>query len=516
MRGLTLLSLFLIIGLSLSAQSSVKIKESTKIIGHSSLTNQDIQAREFVFPDSIKQLHVDTLSYCLNVTTQRATNNKRYPSLSGLLIRYDLQQSKVNWSKKIKYDKYYFRFLGPYIFMKNYRSSIFLNNDNGEQLWDMYGEVFDVSFKNFGVGMSNTDGSTHLNVAKGYNLTNGAELWERSFSYEYEGNTYLKLSDSVILLVADGIHTLNLKDGSGLDYDAVIGVTNYSAVSILNRLGFPVNNWIRGLVTSPALYVVRGVFSNILYDSTKFCFASKDEIVRLNRDGKVMWSSPLPTDLTSSSRIFIEDSILCIVNMGVAYYWVYPLWFGVPFVAGFDLNSGKQLYFSSMLDDRSNVRFFKHLPGSVLLFFKDRISKFSSVDGSLLVEKHFKTDVYGELDSIVSSKSYVKVDARYKELKSSDSTLTYIYFPNNRVLVFNKDADMVFQLSKSMIYSRVLEYKDYIFLAKGNEMVVVDKNGSPVAELALSTKAKIFGSKLYDNQDEKCYEVDLDSIIKKE
>ena len=67
-----------------------------------------------------------------------------------------------------------------------------------------------------------------------------------------------------------------------------------------------------------------------------------------------------------------------------------------------------------------------------------------------------------------------------------------------------------------MIYSRVLEYKDYIFLAKENEMVVVDKNGSPVAELALSTKAKIFGSKLYDYQDEKCYEVDLNSIIKKE
>ncbi len=516
MRGLTLLSLFWIIGLSLFAQSSLKIKESSKIIGHSSLTNQDIQAREFVFPDSIKQLHVDTLSYCLNVTTQKATNNRRYPSLRGLLIRYDLQQSKVNWSKKFQYDKYYFKFFGPYIFMKNYSSSFVLNNNNGEHLWDKYGDVFDVSFKDLGVGMSNTDGSTHLNVARGYNLTNGAELWERKFGDEYEGRTYLKLNDSVILLIADGIHTVNLKDGSGLDYNSVIGVTNYSAVSILNRLGFPVDNWIRGLVTSPALYVVRGIFSNILYDSTKICFASKDEIVRLNRDGKVMWSSSLPTDLTSSSRIFIEDSILCIVNTGVAFYWVLPLWFGVPFVAGFDLNSGKQLYFSSMLDDRSTVRFFKHLPGSVLLFFKDRISKFSSIDGSLLVEKHFKTDVYGELDSIVSSKSYVKVDARYKELRSSDSTLTYLYFPNNRVLVFNKDAEMLFQLSKSMIYSRVLEYKDYIFLAKEKEMVVVDKNGSPVAELALSTKAKIFGSKLYDYQDEKCYEVDLNSIIKKE
>ena len=67
MRKLITLSLLNFIGLSIFAQSEYNIVQKEMVIGKNHVTNNDIVAKELVFPEMIRHTYFDTTNHFVTV-----------------------------------------------------------------------------------------------------------------------------------------------------------------------------------------------------------------------------------------------------------------------------------------------------------------------------------------------------------------------------------------------------------------------------------------------------------------
>jgi len=318
----------------------------------------------------------------------------------------------------------------------------------------------------------------------------------------------------VIILAAAGLHSINIKNGTGWDYDAITGKKDYKETAITNAAGIAMGALTGTGMVATGYNLVRDVISNVLIDSSSIYLASKEKISRLGHDGQIQWTHPLPEDSTSNSEIFIKDNILYLLNKGYAFMGNRKLDFGTPFFTSFDLNSGKQIFMSTIKEKKDQVNGYIISKDTILLLFKDRVSKYSMKDGSVLSEKSFDVKTAGELRDFLGDQVYTKTDSDFKCLATSDPTKYYLYTSTKKILVTNCDLDIIDQIDADQLYIYYLKTKDLKFLAKGKETIILDNSNKIVADLKVSGKAKLAGSKLFDIQEKSFIEVDLKELIR--
>jgi hypothetical protein len=498
---LILSTLFLLLTvISVYAQSDLQITHDQKILGKNLKINTDINGIEYVFPERIEHFYVDTLSHLVTVQLRGITRNEKYLNNSGNILVYDLVDRNVKWSQKINYAQNDILQQKDMMIRTARLKSYCINIENGENKWEIPNQINYVNAKqNIGIGYKCTT-FAGFNTLEGINLNTGEALWKRVLNGKYEWNSNFgrifmwdgafRLNDSTVIVVVRGLHAINLKTGNGWDYDAVTGTFDY-----------------RGYISD--------LVSNILVDSSSIFLASKTQITRLAHSGKVEWTQPLPRDSTSKSSIFIKDSLLYMINKGYGISGYKQKLDGRPFLATFDLKTGKQHFLTVIEDKKQQINGFKVNKDTVLLAFKNKISKYSLIDGSLIAEKTFALDSLGELKDFIGGLVYIKAGATYKSLESVDSTKNYLWTGADKILTLNKKLEVSNDIDAKQIYICYLKTKDYRFIAKENETIVLDKADKIVAELQVSASAKLIGSKLYDMQKQNFIEIDVAELIKR-
>jgi hypothetical protein len=257
------------------------------------------------------------------------------------------------------------------------------------------------------------------------------------------------------------------------------------------------------------------VVSNVLLDSSSFYFASREKISKISRNGQIKWSSPLPEDLTSASTIFTMDSIIYMINKGFAFMGYRQMNFGKPFIAAFNLNSGRQLFLKTLSEQKDQINSYKIYRDTVYLVFKDRVSKYSLKDGSFITKKSFDIETLGELKYFIGGQVYLKTDSIFNNLTDIDSTSHYLFTSTGKTLVINNKLDLLNQIEYNQLYMFYLKTKDYKFLARNNETTVIDNQNKKVADLNVSRNALLIGLKLFDIQEKSFMEIDLTELFKK-
>ena len=187
---------------------------------------------------------------------------------------------------------------------------------------------------------------------------------------------------------------------------------------------------------------------------------------------------------------------------------------GKPYLASFNLKTGEQHLFTIIGDKKQQINGYKVKKDTVLLVFKNKISKYSLKDFSLISEKTFVLDSLKELKNFVSRLVYIKADATYKRLVSIDSTQNYVWSETEKVLKLNDKLEVMNEVDVKQFYYLYLKTKDYRFIAKENETIVLDKADKIVATIQASSNAKLIGSKLYDTQKQNLVVIDLAGLIK--
>ena len=126
-------------------QEKVTIPANEIILGRNYLSNKDIKAKKYAFPESIYRWYVDkstkTAALQLRGTEDYGTDSigkVSYLNGTGDIVLFDLQSGKIKWEKPVDY-------YGPAIYhydqmilkSDNYLTSC-TNFENGEELWNTY------------------------------------------------------------------------------------------------------------------------------------------------------------------------------------------------------------------------------------------------------------------------------------------------------------------------------------------------------------------------------------------
>ncbi|MGE5426652.1 MAG: PQQ-binding-like beta-propeller repeat protein [Methylococcaceae bacterium] len=491
-KRLLLASFMNLVGLTIYAQSDIEIIHQLKPVGKNYMTNKDILAKEIVFPETIYKTYIDTNANRITVQLRYLSPEGKITHNTGTMVVYDLGLQKEKWSKKINYLQTDIDQHNDLIIQTTGKRSYSLDAETGVEKWEVKNKIiYNDPDQKMGIGYKVKDFGPVNDQLEGIDLTNGISRWKIKISQSCGINNISHINDSTLIIVASGLHSVNLKNGEGWDYDALTGERSFMRN----------NNLVYDMV------------SNLTGDSANIYFASKEKITRLNNDGKVIWSTPLPLELTSKSGIFKRDSILYMVNYGYAYSFYYPTRYGKPYLAAFNANTGKQLYLKTLSKRKAKINTFQTRKDQLSIVFKNKMAQYSLVDGSLIREKKFKIKPDESLLSYVGNHVYVKTDSLYNSLALTDTTTHCIFTEKKKVLVMNDRLEIIKNYDFNELYLNTLQEKDYRFLVNGDKTIVIDNLQRKVATIDVAMKTKLLGTKFYSIRDKSFLELDIKEII---
>jgi len=505
------------------AQSSndVRVLTNERTIGKNLATQEEIKAKEYIFPELIYDLYMDTISKSVTVQLRGLNDNGKWMNNRGKMVFYDLTDEKIKWSKNITYQRNSVnQFDNTIIFTAGFRSYR-LNIENGKNLWNVKNNIIIVdAIAQVGIGYK-VENALGTNTLEGINLKNGKVLWQRELNREYGWNDVYRTKDDEWMIVASGLHTFNIHNGAGWNYNVITGEKDYTVTSVANVAGVALGLLTGTFMFSTGYNLVSDVVSNVYSDSTSFYFASKEKISRIGKDnGKIFWSYPLPTDFPSKSALFIKDNFLFMVNYGYAFMGVRPLDYGTPFFAVFNKETGEQLFFRFFNIHKNPILDFKITTDHILLIFKDRIIKCPLFDGNIIFEKSINNGELGELKGFVGNHIYIDAtNSSLTNLLLSDTSKHYIFTGDDKVLIFDAELNVVDDFEINQLYRACAHLKEgYKLVIKGkdNQTIVIDADNKKVAEMDITRVSYIIGNKIYSMQGKSLFEIDLSNLIEKQ
>ena len=474
-------------------QPEILVYTNQRPIGRIIETQEEIIAKQYMFPEKIYHSHIDTISKTITVQL-RYVNDKGNWDFLGKIVYYDLDNKLVKWSKNMSYStSNVVQFGSTIIFSKissvifsrtNYRSYR-LNNEDGKDLWTAKSNFFFVDpIANIGMGYKNSDS----NELEGIDLKTGKTIWKRELNKEYGWNGVFPIKDSEWMVVAAGLHKINIHNGLGWSYHTITGKHRF-------------------------LDEIRDVNSNVYSDSTSYYFASKEKIARINRDnGEVIWVNQFPDGVPSKSFLFANNSRVFMLNYGDASMDFRPINYGTPFFAAYDKENGEQIFFSTINVTRNPILDFKVIENELLLLlFKDRIIKYS---GAQIVEKTIDNNELGELIGFINSRVYIDAENSYlANLPLFDIYKSFILTNRGKVLIVDEELDIVGEINTDQFYLANRRIGDYLFVTKDNKTFILDADNKKVAEIDMELNPALIGDKLYGIGENYFNEIDVANLI---
>jgi outer membrane protein assembly factor BamB len=507
MKYLQLSILFTICIFSVNAQTS-QVIITDQIAGTDCLTQNGIHARGYVFTDKVEDYSVAPGTKGIFVQLRNVNDRK------GSVMVFDPQDGSVKWNKKISYNQGKVIQAGDVI-IHNYKNlSYRLDYGTGKQMWtgESIISIID-TIAGVGLGYMIDSKSGIPYILQLYDLSDGHIIWFRGIKRDFGWNDWFHLNDSVVMIVSSGLHTVNMKTGKGWDYDAVTGKLIYTKAILTDIAG----TVLMAATGTGFLYaghdVISDLVSNTIIDHTGIFFASKENIARLKEDGQVLWNTPLQKEMTSKSLIFKNDSQVYLVNQGFAFRDERLVYFGTPFFASYDINTGKQVFMVSIGDKKDPVYDYKAEKDTILFLYKDRIEKRSMNDGALFCDRRFEPDSISSMTRFAGENDYVKTDSLFRCMTLSDRTKYHILTGSGKILVTNKKLEVQEIIKPDHVFFKYLSAGNHIFLSDGRKTILTDGENRAVAVIDMSGKSRLSGTRLYDIINGILFETDLTNFL---
>lgn len=493
-KVLALLGMLLIIYPEVFAQSrgkkDVGNETVARIVGRNYQRQENIPGKEIILDGQIRYLYPDSITHSLFVQLKYFSKGG-YPRNKGTLLVWDTDKERTLWRENINNEYEELAPLGNALLLKSEFKTRCFDRTKGIELWDNRNMITYVHLKlGIAMGYKSNYMSADASKLEGLNLRTGKKEWERKIYSKYSWADMRELNDSVILVAADALYTINMKNGTGWRHEIFV-----------KELPFPKGEE----------EFMQGFISNIYVEGEKIYIASCDRLFCLDHAGKVLWVRGLPRKFTGESLLFSQDSTLYMVNQGSGTVrGVVKKKWGTPYIAAFDKKSGLQKYFTAYPHDLGKVNHVQVWQDSLCVLFDQCLIKSSlqnTTEGikiQLPEDKDVSTCFVGE-------STFVRENSKFKSLHERDSTNYYILTAKQNILCVGTGIKIL-QLEEYHV--SYLTYKGYHFIASGEESIVIDPSGEFWAHLRISQNAVRVENKLYDAQDNKIVIVDLDEVVR--
>jgi len=516
--NLVCLFLLLISTAAFSQKSVFHVLNEEKILGKKLTDNSDIKGQEYIFPDRIHEFFMDATTNLLTVQLRGLSKNGKWLNNTGNILQYDIKNKKLLWSKKLSYQTNRIQQIGKSIIYTAGNTSYCLDVYTGNTLWETKHNIYFLDpINNVALGYKNKSLKRFSNELEGIDLYNGEVIWDMELNRENGWNDAFYINDSTLIVIADGLHSININTGDGWDYTAITTEKDYSKVAVANAIGIGLGILTGTFVITTGYDVVRDLISNTLVDDEFIYFASKEEIVKINKQsGEVIWEYPQPQGMASKSSLLMDDSVVYLINKGYAFLGNKQVNFGKTFIAAFDKQTGKQKYLSWINVKNNPVLSSQLLDNAICLIHKDKITKYNKETGGQIIESNIllKDPNVGELKHFVGDRVFI-TDSNDDLLclAQSDSTKIFVYTSQNKIILFDNLLNITDTIEHKDVSINYLHTKKYNFFTKGGKTLIVNNEKKKIAEVEISLNAFIIDNVLYDKQDRSFVVIDLEELI---
>ncbi|MCZ2102100.1 MAG: PQQ-binding-like beta-propeller repeat protein [Chitinophagales bacterium] len=509
-------AIFLLTSISaFSQKNKIQVSKNEKIFGKSLNDGSDIKGVEYVFPDRIHETYLDTSTGFLTIQLRGVSKNGKWLDNTGKIVQFDIKNEKVLWSKKIVYEVNKLQQFNKTIIKSTGNKSYCLDINTGNELWEVKNNIYYVNpTENIGVGYKFKITTGYTNELEGINLKNGNILWKRSLNRDYGWNDVFYTNDTTMIVVAAGLHAINLKTGKGWDYNTKTGEKNYNKTIAKNAVGVAAGLLTGTFLMSTGHDLVRDLVSNTLVDSSFIYFASKEQIVKTDKQtGEIIWKFVFSKDLTSKSSIFIKNDIIYMVNKGMAYMGNKSIDYGKPFFAAFDKQTGRAI-FISILNAQDDPILNFHVKNEEILFVcKNNIKKYSMNTGIEIFNKEFPNDIFGELKYFIGDNVLIRTNNdEFLNIHQSDTTKTFVFTNQGQTLALDENLNVTRTLEYEDLNIFYDQTEDFKCIVKDNNMLILNNKWERIAEIEATSTPFIIDNKLYDIKDKNFTIIDLSKI----
>lgn len=515
-----LLGLLLLISITGFCQKNhIQVFTNEKIFGKNLIDSSVIKGYEYVFSNRIHETFLDTTAGYLTVQLRGLSKNGKWLNNTGDIVQYDIKNKRVLWSEYIAYQSSNLQQFSNTMISTSGNKSNCLDINTGNELWEVKNNIYYVDpIDKIGIGYKYKSSTGYSNELEGIDLRNGDVIWKRNLNREYGWNNIFYTNDSTMIVVAAGLHSINIKTGKGWDYNTITGKKDYTETAVLNAVGIAAGILTGSFLMSTGHNLVRDLVSNTIVDSSNIYFASKEQLVKIDKQsGEIVWSSIFSNDLASKSSIFMNDSVIFMINRGMAFMGSRQLLFGKPFFAAFDRQTGRQIFSSIIKVKDGSLLNFQKNDKEIYFVFKNRILKYSLETGNMNAEKEFPKESFGELKYFIGDQVFIKNQSGdLINLPQSDSTKVFLFTNQGKTLSIDSDLN----ISKTILYEDLCFYywqtKKFKFIAKENKTLIVNNAGKSIAEIDVSSNAFMIGSTLYDTNGKTFITIDLGDMLNNE
>jgi hypothetical protein len=509
-----------------SQKKGLQVLPVETILGKNLINGTDIIGKEFQFPEKIREMFFEPESNFVTVQIDGKRN-------IGNIIQYDFENNKILWNKTIYYDIQELLKFEKLLILNDYNEAYVLDSNTGDRLSKVLNYIYFANPK-FNIGVAYqyiADGGDgyYTNDLMGIDLMKCKLLWKRTVNRAYGWNDFFFLNDSTLLVVAAGLHSINIKTGGGWAHNAVTGkthnVNNSGSVAgavVGGILGGIVGGIIGGLIggggyymhipvyyaaTSAGIDVIKDVCSNVLINNDFIYFASQERLVKIEKEsGNIIWEKTFPENLNSKSSLFLDENNVYMLNHGFALRGGKQIRYGEPFLAAFDRITGGQKYFWLFGKTAPQILDYKQIDNEVFLLSQNAVMKYNLETGKRISEKIFPKNEFGELVSFSDDNLFLfvkdgfsKLQYLYKLSQMASKDL-HIHTAQGAIL----SVDRMFNVSNTIQYNnfgkKFLTHNDYQLIEKDNVTYIVSNQGLILAELKVTAKAFLINDILYDKR----------------
>ena len=306
--------------INLFAQKPVlEIVESDDVIGTNLTNKEKIKAHTYTFPLFIYRVNISEDSEYMTTLIRKTNRKKTSFFKKGYIFQYDLAHHKMKWVKDVNYNHVFYDFVGGNIFQYTGNNKLSLIDfEKGFNRMALKSRVDFVDTKgNIGIGYGIAKKKSE--ILFGIDLSDGKEIWQREISRKYGWSDLFITKDSALIIVASGLHKINLQTGKGWDYDCTTSKGNYKNMVAVNAMGLAVGLLTGSFFFATAPDIVTNINSNVVSDSSYYYYASKEFVSKVDKiNGNSELKFPLPEKMTSNSQLILLDSTLILINKGIA------------------------------------------------------------------------------------------------------------------------------------------------------------------------------------------------------
>lgn len=474
-----------------------------EVVGRNLQTNRDIVAYKETFDETIFHVNFDTVTNTAMVMlwNPEGKDRSRHSDFNCRVAYYDLVDHEVKWWKSINALDDKLSKQGNYLLYRKDKTLYLLDLATGAERFTIGKHIRPFLYSNKeGWLICSTDKALTWG-AKNFrkiDLNTNKVVWQRKLNTRADLEAMGMTDDSTVLFVGEGLHAVNLNDGTGWDY--ALGTEEVED-------GHPI--------------LVR---SKPLVDSSFIYMAGRKWLVKLDHQGREIWKAELPDAKTSHSTLGIHDSCVLLVNKGYAEYSLKPYFgswrkWGRPFLAAFNANTGETIYMRERMYMADYALDVIKIGKSLYVLFGDRMGRVSVEryfipKGNLMKQKDIAQttiDKSGPILGFVGPKYYTKADSILKPLRTLDTLGVYLEAKEG---IIHIDANLMKAdvISFEDLYVYNGRHGDLRFFSYHNKIIAVDPDYREVATFDFHD-IYCTESEMYSIKDKKLYIIKRGQMI---